>query len=157
MVRDETILLVEDDADDELLTRRALKKNNVCNDVVVARDGAEALDYLFATGEHEGRDPSIMPQVVLLDLGLPKLDGLEVLERIRADERTRLLPVVILTSSQDQEDVVEGYGLGANSFVRKPVEMGRFREAVAELGMYWMVLNETPEQVVRRGDTQALA
>ena len=158
MVRDETILLVEDDADDELLTRRALKKNNVCNDVVVARDGAEALDYLFATGPYEGRDPSVMPQAVLLDLGLPKLDGLEVLERIRADERTRLLPVVILTSSEDQEDVVEGYGLGANSFVRKPVEMGRFREAVGQLGMYWMVLNETPEQqVVRRGDTQALA
>src|SRR5829696_8017275 len=144
MVAEETILLVEDDADDELLTRRALKKSNVLNDVVVARDGAEALDYLFATGEYEGRDPSAMPQVVLLDLGLPKLDGLEVLRRIRGDERTRLLPVVILTSSEDQEDVVDGYGLGANSFVRKPVEMGRFRDAVAELGLYWTVLNETP-------------
>ncbi len=154
-----TVLLVEDNADDELLTRRTLKKHNICNDVVVvARDGAEALDYLFATGAHEGRDPSVIPQVVLLDLGLPKVDGLEVLGRIRSDERTRLLPVVILTSSQDQEDVVDGYGLGANSFVRKPVDMGRLREAVAELGMYWMVLNETPEQqVVRRGDTQALA
>src|SRR5918993_1616599 len=144
MVRDDTILLVEDNADDELLTRRTLKKNNVCNDVVVARDGAQALEYLFATGRYEGRDPSVMPQVVLLDLGLPKLDGLEVLERIRADERTRLLPVVILTSSEDQEDVVEGYGLGANSFVKKPVDVTRFRAAVLELGLYWMVLNETP-------------
>ncbi len=152
MVAQDTILLVEDDADDELMTRRALKKSNVCNRVVVARDGAEALDYLFATGEHAGRDPSAMPQVVLLDLGLPKVDGLDVLGRIRAEERTRLLPVVILTSSQDQEDVVEGYGLGANSFVRKPVEMGRFRDAVAELGMYWTILNETPEQG-RWGDT----
>jgi two-component system response regulator len=146
MVAQETILLVEDDADDELLTRRALKKNNVCNDVVVARDGAEALDYLFVTGEHAGRDPNAMPQVVLLDLNLPKVDGLEVLGRIRSDERTRLLPVVILTSSQDQEDVVGGYGLGANGFLRKAVEMGRFREAVAELGMHWMVLNETPRR-----------
>ena len=147
MVRDETILLVEDNPDDELLTRRALKKSNVCNRVVVARDGAEALDYLFATGEHAGREPGAMPQVVLLDLGLPKVDGLEVLGRIRADERTRLLPVVILTSSQDQEDVVGGYGLGANGFfVRKPMDMGRFCEAVAELGMYWIVLNETPRR-----------
>src|SRR5215212_2510520 len=144
MVRDETILLVEDNADDELLTRRTLKKNNIFNDVVVARDGAEALDYLFATGTHQGRDPSVMPQVVLLDLGLPKVDGLEVLGRLRADGRTRLLPVVILTSSQDQEDVVDGYGLGANSFVRKPVDMGQFCDAVVELGMYWTVLNETP-------------
>ncbi len=144
MVRDETILLVEDNPDDELLTRRTLKKSNVCNDVVVARDGAEALDYLFATGRHEGRDPSVMPQVVLLDLGLPKVDGLEVLRRIRADERTELVPVVILTSSPDQEDVLSSYELGANSFVRKPVEMGRFCEAVVELGLYWFVLNETP-------------
>ncbi len=140
----ETILLVEDNADDEVLTRRALKKSNICNEVVVARDGAEALDYLFATGEHGGRDPSVMPQVVLLDLALPKVDGLEVLGRIRADERTRLLPVVILTSSEDHEDVVDGYGLGANSFVRKPLDMGQFCEAVVELGMYWTVLNETP-------------
>ena len=146
MVAQETILLVEDDPDDELLTRRALRKNNVCNDVVVARDGAEALDYLFATGEHAGRDPSAMPQVVLLDLGLPKLDGLEVLGRIRAGERTRLLPVVILTSSEDQEDVLNGQGLGVNGFVRKPVDMGRFHEAVVDLGMYWMVLNETPRR-----------
>ena len=156
MVMDKKILLVEDNADDELLTRRTLKKSNVCNDVVVVRDGAEALDYLFATGEHTGRDPSALPQVVLLDLGLPKVDGLEVLGRIRADERTRLLPVVILTSSEDQEDVVNGYGLGANSFVRKPVDMGKFCEAVVELGMYWIILNETPQQV-RRGSPQALA
>jgi two-component system response regulator len=156
MAGDKTILLVEDDADDELLTRRTLKKSNICNEVVVARDGAEALDYLFATGRYEGRDPSAVPQVVLLDLGLPKVDGLEVLGRIRSDERTRLLPVVILTSSEDQEDVVNGYGLGANSFVRKPVEMGRFCEAVVELGMYWIILNETPRQE-RRGDPQALA
>jgi two-component system response regulator len=142
----ETILLVEDDADDELLSRRTLKKSNVCNRVVVARDGVEALDYLFATGEHEGRDPRDLPQVVLLDLNLPKVGGLEVLGRIRADERTRLLPVVILTSSEEQEDVLGGQGLGANGFVRKPVEMGRFREAVGELGMYWMVLTETPRR-----------
>jgi two-component system response regulator len=139
-------LLVEDNPDDELLTRRTLRKNNICNEVVVARDGAEALDYLFVTGEHAGRDPSAMPQVVLLDLNLPKVDGLEVLERIRAEERTRLLPVVILTSSEDQEDVVGGCGLGANSFVRKPVEVARFREAAGELGMYWMVLNENPRR-----------
>jgi two-component system, response regulator len=114
MMRDETILLVEDNPDDELLTRRALRKSNVCNEVVVARDGAEALDYLFATGAYEGRNPLAMPQVVLLDLGLPKVDGLEVLRRIRSDERTRRLPTVILTSSEDQRDLVEGYGLGAN-------------------------------------------
>jgi two-component system response regulator len=154
--RDEAILLVEDDADDELLTRRTLKKNNICNEVVVARDGAEALDYLFVTGAHAGRDPSAMPQVVLLDLGLPKLDGLEVLRRIRADERTRLLPTVVFTSSEEQADVIDGYGLGANSYIQKPVDASAFRAAVGQLGMYWMVLNETPEQV-RHGGTQALA
>ena len=143
-VRDETILLVEDNPDDELLTLRTLKKNNVCNHVVVARDGAEALEYPFATGRYGGRDPSVMPQVVLLDLHLPKLDGLEVLRRIRADERTRLLPTVILTSSEEQQDVVDGYGLGANSYVRKPLDLNEFRAAVGELGMYWIVLNETP-------------
>jgi two-component system, response regulator len=122
----------------------------------MVRDETILLDYLFATGAHAGRDPSAMPQVVLLDLGLPKIDGLEVLGRIRADERTRLLSVVILTSSEDQEDVVAGYGLGANSFVRKPVEMDRFCEAVVELGMYWIILNETPRQG-RRDNPQALA
>ena len=142
MGRDEAILLVEDDADDELLTRRTLKKNNICNEVVVARDGAEALDYLFVTGAHAGRDPSAMPQVVLLDLGLPKVDGLEVLRRIRADERTRLLPTVVFTSSEEQADVIDGYGLGANSYIKKPVDVSEFRVAVGQLGMYWMLLNE---------------
>ena len=144
MVREETILLVEDNADDELLTRRTLRKDNVCNDVVVARDGTEALDYLFATGPHEGRDPSVMPQMILLDLHLPKVDGLEVLRRIRGDERTRLLPVVILTSSSEQEDVIDGSSLEANSYVQKPVDVARFHAAVVDLGMYWMVMNETP-------------
>jgi two-component system, response regulator len=156
MVRKETILLVEDNADDELLTRRTLRKNNIRNDVVVARDGAEALDYLFATGRHEGRDPDSMPHLILLDLGLPKLDGLEVLRRIRADGRTRLLPAVVFTSSEEQADLIDGYGLGANSYIRKPVDVGEFRAAVGQLGMYWMVLNETAEQV-KKGDTQALA
>jgi two-component system, response regulator len=143
--RDEAILLVEDDADDELLTRRTLKNNNICNEVVVARDGAEALDYLFATGPHEGRDlEGAMPQVILLDLGLPKVGGLEVLRRIRADERTRLLPTVVFTSSEEQADVIDGYGLGANSYVKKPVDVTRFHAAVVELGLYWTVLNETP-------------
>jgi CheY-like chemotaxis protein len=120
MVREETVLLVEDNADDELLTRRTLRKDNVCNDVVVARDGTEALDYLFATGPHEGRDPSVMPQMILLDLHLPKVDGLEVLRRIRADERTRLLPTVIFTSSEEQEDVIDGYGLGPTATSENP-------------------------------------
>jgi two-component system response regulator len=144
MVSNETILLVEDDADDELSTRRTLKKNNICNEVVVARDGAEALDYLFVTGAHAGRDPSAMPQMILLDLHLPKVDGLEVLRRIRADERTRLLPTVVFTSSEEQADVIDGYGLGANSYIKKPVDVSEFRAAMGQLGMYWMVLNETP-------------
>jgi two-component system response regulator len=140
-----SILLVEDNLDDEALTRRALKKNNISNEVVVARDGAEALDYLFGTGKYEGRDLSDMPQLVLLDLKLPKVDGLEVLRRMRADERTRLLPVVILTSSREQQDLVDGYGYGANSYIRKPVDFGQFVEAVRQLGLYWLVLNETPQ------------
>ena len=139
------ILLVEDNADDEVLTRRALKKNNIGNELMVARDGAEALDYLFGTGEHEGRDLGVMPQVILLDLKLPKVDGLEVLRRLRADERTRLLPVVILTSSKEQQDLVDGYGYGANSYIRKPVDFAQFTEAVRQLGLYWLVLNETPQ------------
>jgi two-component system response regulator len=141
------ILLVEDNADDEVLTRRALRKNNIGNELVVARDGAEALDYLFGTGEYEGRDLAVMPQVILLDLKLPKVDGLEVLRRLRADERTKLLPVVILTSSREQQDLVDGYGLGANSYIRKPVDFAQFLEAVRQLGLYWLVLNETPRQV----------
>ena len=140
------ILLVEDNADDEVLTRRALQKNNIGNELVVARDGAEALDYLFGTGEYEGRDLSVMPQVILLDLKLPKVDGLEVLRRLRADERTKLLPVVILTSSKEQQDLVNGYGYGANSYIRKPVDFAQFLEAVRQLGLYWLVLNETPRQ-----------
>lgn len=142
---EKVILLVEDNPDDELLTRRALKKNNIGNEVVVARDGVEALDYLFGTGVHEGRDLSELPQVMLLDLKLPKIDGLGVLRRVRADERTRLLPVVILTSSREQQDLVDGYGCGANSYIRKPVDFAQFIEAVRQLGLYWLVLNETPQ------------
>jgi len=138
------ILLVEDNPDDEALTHRALKKNNIGNEVVVARDGAEALDYLFGTGVYEGRDLSTMPQVVLLDLKLPKIDGLDVLRRMRADERTKLLPVVVLTSSREQQDLVDSYDYGANSYIRKPVDFAQFIEAVRQLGLYWLVLNETP-------------
>ena len=139
-----TILLVEDNADDEELTLRALKKNNITNEVVVVRDGAEALDYLFATGNYNGRDTGILPQVVLLDLKLPKVDGLEVLARLRSDKRTKLLPVVILTSSMEEQDLLRGYDLGANSYVRKPVDFGQFTEAVRHLGLYWLLLNERP-------------
>ena len=138
------ILLVEDNPDDEALTLRALKKNDIQNQVVVARDGAQALEYLFGTGERKECDPEVSPQLVLLDLKLPRVDGLEVLRRIRADERTRLLPVVILTSSKEQRDLVEGYGYGANSYIRKPVDFGQFVEAVRQLGLYWLVLNEPP-------------
>lgn len=138
------ILLVEDNPDDEALTLRALKKNNILNDVVVAHDGVEALDYLFGTGPHDGRDPRILPQVMLLDLKLPKVDGLEVLRRVRADERTRLLPVVVLTSSKEEQDLLHSYSLGANSYVRKPVDFNQFSEAVRQLGLYWLVLNEVP-------------
>jgi CheY-like chemotaxis protein len=135
------ILLVEDNGDDETLALRALRKNNIRNEIVVAHDGVEALDYLFASGAYASRDLRIMPQVVLLDLKLPKVDGLEVLRRIRADERTRLLPVVILTSSNEESDRIEGYGLGANSYVRKPVNFNEFAEAVKQLGLYWLLLN----------------
>lgn len=145
-MEDKIILLVEDSPDDEALTLRALKKNNIRNQVVVARDGVEALDYLFATGAEAGREARAKPQVILLDLNLPKLDGLEVLRRIRADERTRLLPVVILTSSKEERDRIEGYSLGANSYIRKPVDFGQFTEAVRHLGLYWLVLNEPPPQ-----------
>jgi two-component system response regulator len=138
------ILLVEDNPDDEALTLRALNKNNIKNDVVVARDGAEALEYLFGTGKYAGRDTALLPQVVLLDLKLPKIEGLEVLRRVRADERTKLLPVVILTSSNEDQDRITGYGLGANSYVRKPVDFSQFLEAARQLGLYWLVLNEAP-------------
>ena len=146
---DKVILLVEDNADDEVLTLRALKKNNIRNEVIVARDGSEALDYLFATGVHSGRDLSVMPQIILLDLKLPKLDGFEVLNRVRASEITKLLPVVILTTSNEDQDRIRGYDLGANSFVRKPVEFEKFIEAVRQLGLYWLILNE-PAPVPRR-------
>jgi len=139
------ILLVEDSPDDEALTLRALKKNNILNEVVVARDGVEALDFLFATGTYAGRDISIMPQVILLDLKLPKVDGLEVLRRLRADNRTKLLPVVMLTSSGEEADIINSYHLGANSYVRKPVDFAQFMEAVRQLGLYWLILNETPQ------------
>lgn len=141
-MQDRTILLVEDNPDDEALTLRAFAKNNIHNEVVVARDGAEALDYLFARNAHAGRDTAKQPQVVLLDLNLPKVDGLQVLREIRADERTSLLPVVILTSSREDQDLVEGYRLGANSYVRKPVDFDEFLEATRQLGLYWLLLNE---------------
>jgi len=140
------ILLVEDNPDDEALTLRALEKNHIKNEVVVARDGIEALDYLFATGAYAGRDTSLMPQVILLDLKLPKLDGHEVLRCIRADVRTKLLPVVILTSSNEEKDLIEGYSLGANSYIRKPVDFAQFTDALRQLGLYWLVLNEAPPQ-----------
>ncbi|MEA2751525.1 MAG: hypothetical protein QOI41_5668 [Myxococcales bacterium] len=135
------ILLVEDNPDDELLTVRAFKKSNIANEVFVVRDGVEALVWLFGTGDHAGRDTSVDPQLILLDLKLPRLDGLEVLRRIRADERTALLPVVVMTSSQQEEDVIRSYELGANSYLRKPVDFERFVEAAKSLGMYWLVLN----------------
>jgi two-component system, response regulator len=139
----EPILLVEDNPDDEALTLRALKKNNIKNEVIVAHDGAEALDYLFGTGKHAGRDTSVMPQLILLDLKLPKVDGFEVLRKMRADPRTKLLPVVILTSSNEELDRINGYDLGANSYIRKPVEFNGFIEAVRQLGLYWLILNQT--------------
>ena len=148
-MEDKVILLVEDNADDELLTLRALKKNNIRNEVVVARDGNQALDYLFGTGLHSGRDLSVMPQIILLDLKLPKMDGFEVLNRVRASEMTKFLPVVILTTSNEDQDRIRGYDLGANSFVRKPVEFEKFIEAVRQLGLYWLILNE-PAPVPRR-------
>jgi two-component system response regulator len=139
-----TILLVEDNADDEALTFRALMKNNIGNQLVVARDGAEALDYLFANGQYSGRDLNLGPQVVLLDLNLPKVSGLEVLRQLRANERTKHLPVVILTSSNEEQDRLHGYENGANSYVRKPVDFNEFIDSVRQLGLYWLILNELP-------------
>jgi two-component system, response regulator len=141
---DKAILLVEDNPDDEALTLRALKKNNIKNEVVIAHDGAEALDYLFGAGKYAGRNTDVLPQVVLLDLKLPKVEGLEVLRRVRADNRTKLLPVVILTSSNEEQDRIDGYGLGANSYVRKPVDFSQFLDAARQLGLYWLILNEPP-------------
>lgn len=139
------ILLVEDNPDDEALTLRAFKKNNIGNDVIVARDGAEALEYLLGQGELTGGGKmTISPAIILLDLKLPKIDGLEVLRRLRSDARTKLLPVIILTSSKEEQDLLNGYRLGANSYIRKPVDFGQFVEAVRQLGLYWLVLNEAP-------------
>jgi two-component system response regulator len=139
-----SILLVEDNPDDVDLTLRALKKNNIKNDVVVVSDGVEALDFLFGTGKYSGRDLTIMPTVILLDLKLPKIDGLEVLRRLRAKDLTKFLPVVILTSSKEEQDIAKSYSLGVNSYVRKPVDFNKFAEAVCHLGLYWLLINETP-------------
>ena len=144
------ILLVEDNPDDETLTLRALERNNILNEVVVARDGVEALDYLFARGMYAERDMSVMPQVILLDLNLPKIDGLEVLQSLRADDRTKFLPVVIFTSSKEEQDIINSYNLGANSYIRKPVDFFQFTEAVRQLKLYWLVLNEVPPKKVLR-------
>jgi CheY-like chemotaxis protein len=141
------ILLVEDSPSDVRLTRRALERAHIANPLVVVEDGVEALDYLFAVGAHAGRDVTDLPSVLLLDLKLPRVDGLEVLRQIRADERTRRLPVVILTSSQEQQDIIASYDLGANSYIRKPVDFVQFAEAVRQLGLYWLVLNEPPPEV----------
>ena len=145
-MKKKTILLVEDNPDDVELTLRALRQYNVSNEISVARDGAEALDYLFATGSYAERDVTDMPAVVLLDLKLPKVDGLEVLQRMRADKRTKLIPVVILTSSKEERDMVNSYKLGANSYVQKPVNFNQFIEAAKQLGLYWLVINEPPPQ-----------
>jgi CheY-like chemotaxis protein len=138
------IMLVEDNPDDEALTLRALRKNNIQNEVVVAHDGVEALDYLFGTGIYVTRDTRSKPVVVLLDLKLPKIDGLEVLRRLRTDERTKFIPVVVLTSSKEEQDLINSYSFGCNSYIRKPVDFVQFVEAVRQLGLYWLVLNEAP-------------
>ncbi|MHB1300355.1 MAG: response regulator [Burkholderiales bacterium] len=138
------ILLVEDNPDDRILTVRALKQHNIANVIDEVRDGQEALDYLFGEGQYAGRDVAVQPQFVLLDLKLPRVDGLEVLQRMRADPRTRRIPVVVLTSSSEQQDIVSSYDLGANSYVRKPVDFNEFLDAAKQLGLYWLVLNEVP-------------
>jgi len=142
-----SILLVEDNPNDEALTLRAFKKNNIANDITVVRDGAEALDYLFGKGQYSDRDTSEVPQLILLDLKLPKIDGLEVLRQIRANPATQLLPIVILTSSKIERDLIDGYKLGANSYIQKPVDFDQFTESVRQLGLYWLVINEAPPQM----------
>lgn len=143
-MKNKFILLIEDNPDDELLTIKALKDNNISNDVTVARDGEEALDFFFGTGIYEGRDLTVMPQLTLLDIKLPKMDGLEVLQQIRANKITKLLPVVMLTSSKEEQDLIHSYELGANSYIRKPVDFDQFTKAIQQLGLYWLVLNELP-------------
>lgn len=145
-MEDKLILLIEDNPDDEMLTLRALNKNKIGNQVIVAHDGVEALDLIFGTGGYAGRALRVMPQLILLDLKLPKVDGLEVLRRLRADERTRLLPVVILTSSNEERDLLSSYSLGANSYIVKPVDFTQFVDAVRQLGLYWLVLNQVPSR-----------
>lgn len=151
-MKNKVILLVEDNPRDEALTLRALRNSNVVNEIVIVRDGAEALDYLFGTGEYAGRDTTISPQVVLLDLKLPKMDGLQVLQSMRADERTKRLPVVVFTSSSEEEDMIKSYDLGANSYVRKPVDFDHFSEATRQLGVYWLLLNEAAPAIELRED-----
>jgi two-component system response regulator len=146
-ITDETILLVEDNPDDVELTLRAFRKNNIANNVVVARDGVEALDYLFCLGVYTERNIKDTPRLILLDLKLPKVDGLQVLERLRSDKSTRLIPVVILTSSKEEQDLISGYKTGANSYVRKPVDFNRFVEAVRQIGLYWLLINEPPPDI----------
>jgi len=138
------ILLIEDNASDIALTERALSRNNITNELVVAQDGQEGLDYLFGAGAHAGRDTGVLPVLILLDLKLPRVDGLEVLRRIRADARTRRVPVVILTSSREEQDIAAGYDLGVNSYIRKPVDFHQFSETIRQLGLYWLVINEAP-------------
>lgn len=144
MANEKSILLVEDNPDDVELTMRAFRQNNIKNEIIVANDGVEALDYLFGAGKYEGRDLNDKPALILLDLKLPKIDGLEVLRKVRSDERTSLLPVVILTSSKEEQDILRGYTLGTNSYVRKPIDFNEFSKAVGFLGLYWLLINETP-------------
>lgn len=143
-MKNKIILLVEDNPDDQVLTTQALKKSNIINDVIVANDGVEALDYIFGRGKYAGRDIKKFPSVILLDINLPKLNGLEVLKEIRQNEKTRLIPVVILTSSKEEEDLITSYKLGANSYVQKPVDFNQFADAIKHLGLYWLLLNALP-------------